>query len=321
AALYLWRLRQAFRGGVRMVVMAIAPAVTIVGGAVLLIASTVSLRDYVFFTFTYNLILFDSFGTQFAERMPPFLYCAPAFKGAWPAVVMPAAAAILLVPPIRRRVPELDARAYAVVFALGVAALLDIRFVFPYPNLWSQYYVMWSFAAAALYGMTAAVVLRALARGMPRVEAAVQIVVALAIVFEVQRMLPRDSGDPRSWVDRSYIQERLRPGETVWLSPPVHPIDAFNASYYWFAFADLVPASLRYVAKHPEQTYLPKAREEDLPMCSAARGLEPNLRFVSGHAAMSQLPLVRHCLDRLIASGRAVETPIDDVWELRSAPE
>ena len=124
-----------------------------------------------------------------------------------------------------------------------------------------------------------------------------------------------DAEEP--WVARAWVQQHLRPGETVWLTPNVHPIDARDASYYWFAFADLVPASLEHIAKNPGQDLLPKVTPMDLPLCRAERGLEPNLRFVSDPATFDKMPAVRQCLERMIASGRATRSRVHDVWDLK----
>jgi hypothetical protein len=312
-ALYLWRLKEAFRSGVRAVAMTVLPAVAITAAALFFVLRTASLSDYFFFTFQYNLIFTSSTGSSsgFLRR---FIYCDPVFKGLLPLLALSAASAVLLVPRLRVRIRDLDLRAYAIVLALAFAAFLDIQFVFPYPNLWPQYYLMWDIAVAALYGMTAAAVLRSIANA--RFELAGQVIAAVLAVVVVQQTLLW-SGGPPSWHAVSYLQQRLRPQETVWLSSAVHPIAARDASYYWFAFADLMPVSLQYAASHPGQSPLPVVRQEDLPICRAERGLEPNLRFVSGVATLGSLPVARECLERMIAAGRAKRAPIRDIWDLR----
>lgn len=313
-AIYLGRLKEASRGGLHTVVMTIVPAVAITGAAVLFIGATVSLPDYLFFTFRYNVII-AGFSSHFFSTLR-FLYCDPAFKGIWPLLALATMAGILLVPRIRRQVRDLNLRASAIVFALAIAAILDIRFVFPYPNLWAQYYFMWDVAIAALYGLTSVAVLRSF--GKLRLEAVVQITISVLAVAVVAQALLSSPGEP-SWHTISYMQKRLRPYETVWLSPEVHPIAVYDASYYWFAFGDLMPASLQYTAGHAGLSPLPNVRQEDLPTCRAERGLEPNLRFVSGSAALASLPIAQRCLDRIIASGRAVRLPTRDVWDLHPA--
>ena len=313
-AVYLWRLKEAFHKGLRTAVWTVAPAVFIVGITLLVIVATVSWKDYVFFTFQYNVVL-GEWNARAFDPLPPFLYCDRAFKGAGPTVVTIAAIGIVSLRQLRARVRELDVRAYGIVLALAAAALADIRFLFPYPNLWAQYYVMWGFAVAALYGMTAAALVRALNR--PTLEAAAQIAAVLVAIPITHAALPKDPGPQWPWAARVYLMDRLRPGETVWVTPEVHPIAAHDASYYWFAFADLVPASLAFTAAHPEQKSLPPMRQEDLPVCRAERGLEPHLRYVSAPEVFARLPLARQCLERMIAGGRATRTHVRDVWDLK----
>jgi hypothetical protein len=312
-AIYLWRLKEAFHSGAGAVAKTVLPPIAITAATLLFVVRIASLGDYFFFTFQYNLIFTSSSGSSsgFLRR---FVYCDRLFKGLLPLLVLGAASTILLMPRLRVRFRDLDLRAYAIVLALAIAAFLDIQFVFPYPNLWPQYYLMWDISVAALYGMTAAAVLRSLANS--RFEVAGQIVAAVLAVIVLQQALLWTGGSP-SWHAVSHLQKQLRPGETVWLSSEVHPIAAHDASYYWFAFADLMPVSLQYAAAHPGQSPLPVVRQEDLPTCRAERGLEPNLRFVSGVATLGSLPVARACLERMIASGRAKRAPIRDIWDLR----
>lgn len=315
-AVYLWKLKGAFRHGARMVALAIVPALAIGGAALLWIVRAVPLRDYLFFTFRYNILLFDYIRNSFEPNPRAFVYCDPAFKGVLPLLVLIAAAAILFVPAIRRKVRELDLQMYGVVFALAIAALLDIRFIYNHPNLWPQYYLMWGVAAAVLYGMTAAALLRTIRN--PRTQAFVQIaasVVAVAMVLLAYSL----RAPAQTWRGPSLAQQNLRPNETVWLAPDVHPIAAHDASYYWVGFVELAPTSMRYTASNPDQSYLPVLGEQDLPPCRAERGLDPHVRFVSDKALYT-LPVARQCLDRMIASGRAVRASIPGAWDLRPAP-
>jgi hypothetical protein len=322
-AAYLWRLKEAGRSGVRMVATALAGAIAIPIIVVLLIASTVSLSDYVFFTFELNRIIAGFFATSthlardfYGDDAPrAFLYCDRAFKGLAPLVTIAITAAILVVPRIRRQAPDLNLSAYGIVLALALAALLDIRFIFSYPNLWPQYYFMWDFAMAALYGMAGAALLGFITN--VRLRAALQIAATILTVVLVLETLPR--GGAASWMHVSYLQQRLRPNETVWLDAQVHPIAVNDASYYWFAF-DLVPMAVQYSMQHPGRSPLPIVQEKDLPVCRAERGLEPHLRFVSGPRVLRLLPIARGCFERMITSGRAVRTLVPGVWDLRPSP-
>jgi len=204
-----------------------------------------------------------------------------------------------------------DVNTLAALLALAAAATLEIRFLYAYPNVWTQYYVMWGFIAACLYGTAAAALIRLLPRDSMRLAATIVIAtLSIAAVEQAMPLRPSVTG----WPMLSYIQRNLRDGETVWLAR--HPIGVPDAGYYWYAAAELVPFAIDYAAAHPHQTPLPPMTEHDLPVCRAAQGLQPDLRFVSGGYFLEQLPQARACLDRMIAAGRAARTPAPDVWDL-----
>ena len=109
------------------------------------------------------------------------------------------------------------------------------------------------------------------------------------------------------WQNIAWLQKQLRPGDTVWLQPNQHPIAAFDASYYWFGFHDMLPYTVGWSSKHPDQPYVPYVRgAEDMPVCRLLRGEEPRLRFVSNDA----MSLAPDCLRQLIASGRLQRAPV-----------
>jgi hypothetical protein len=239
------------------------------------------------------------------------MFCPPVFKGVWPVIAV--AAMLLVLWQQRKREDDGGPQANIVwVFlALAAAATLEIRFLYAYPNVWTQYYVMWAFVAGGLYGTTAVALLRTTTSEWIRFGST--IVIALLAILGVELALPLRTA-VTGWPALSYLQRNLRPGETIWVFR--HPIGAPDASYYWFATNDLVPFSLDYAAQHPGQTQLPKIAEHDLPACRAERGLQPDLRFISGGEFLHLLPESRACLNRIIASGRAVRTPVPDVWDL-----
>ena len=212
---------------------------------------------------------------------------------------------------VLRRLRMTEVNTHVALLALAAAATLEIRFLYAYPNVWTQYYVMWSFIAACLYGTAAAALIRLLPRESMRFAAT--IVIALLSIVAVEQAMPLRTG-VTGWPMLSYIQRNLRDGETVWVAR--HPVGAPDATYYWYAAAELVPFAIDYAAAHPGRTLLPPMTERDLPICRAERGLQPDLRFVSGGYFLANLPQSRACLDRMIAAGRAVRTPAPDVWDL-----
>jgi len=321
---YLVVVWQAFRRGPRMLALAIVPPAVCIIGALACIVETVSFSDYFFFTFRFNKLLGDwmavnPYLTKLTDEAfhhgRAYMFCAPAFKGIWPIIAIVLTVVLLAIPAVRRRLSDIDAGILWVLLALAAAATLEIRFLYPYPNVWMQYYVMWSFIAACLYGTTAAAVIRLLQSKGARLTATVAI--ALIAVIAVDDALPLGAS-PTEWPVLSYLQKRIRPGETAWSFP--NPIGTPDATYYWFATLDLVPFSIQYAAQHPGETPLPAIAERDLPICRAERGLQPDLRFVSGNKFLMALPESRRCFDRIIAAGRAVRTPVPDVWDLHPDP-
>ena len=233
----------------------------------------------------------------------PYLHCDPAFRGL--AAIALIAAAIGLMK-----------RATLPLLAFAAAATIEIRFMYPYPNVWPQYYLMWSIVAACLYGTTIAQLLQ-LASERLRAAATIALAICCAVLVHFAVPVSRTvTGLPV----QAHIMKKLRPGETVWMFSTDHPIAVRDASYYWFASLDLVPFSLKYVAAHPGATPLPVIAERDLPVCRAELGLQPDLRFVSGWGMLQMLPEQRRCLRRMIAAGHAVRT-FGDVWDLHPEPK
>lgn len=317
---YLSVLWRSFRGGPSLLALAIVPPLACMGAALACIAVTVPFGDYIFFTFRYNQLLSAWMATnpylvRFTEPLPhhsrAYMFCEPAFKGIWPVIAIVVLLALFSWPAMRRRL-AIDWRTQWVLLALGAAATIEIRFLYPYPIVWSQYYVMWSLIAACLYGTISAALVRQLPNEGMRLAAT--IVVVLFAVFAVDQAMPLPGG-AIGWPLQSYMQRSLRSNETVWVSKGAHPIAAVDAAYYWFATDDLVPFSIEYAGRHPGGP-LPAADERDLPVCRAERGLQPDLRYVSGGPFLRSLPESKLCLDRLIASGNAVRTPVPDVWDL-----
>ncbi len=288
-----------------------------VGGFLAFITSVTSLRDYYFFTFRYNMAM----GAWFATRpamvagpppvVRPFLYCDGPFKG-WLAVIgLAAAIAVSWLPALKEHV---DLRRIRILLLLALAALLEIRFIFPWPRLWTQYFLQWSFVLAALYGIVIAALVERLRERFAWLPAAVA-AIAVALLWLNLPVASQETANAKLPM-RSFLQRRLGPGETVWLETRQHPIGARDDSYYWFGFNDHTAFSIEWAARHPESP-LPRMTEEELPICRAERGLEPKLRFVSGGIFIARLPMTTQCLQRMIASGRAELTPVSSVYELR----
>jgi len=316
---YLIAVRRAFDRGAGTVALVLLPPIGCVTAALACIGATTTFSDYVFFTFRFNKVLTDWTAVNpYLTKLTAaafhtgraYMFCSPAFKGVWPIAAV-ALAVLFLTPAVRLRIGTFDVKTHIVLIALAAAATVEIRFLYAWPNVWTQYYVMWSFIAACLYGTTAAALIKLIPRDWMRLGSTIAI--ALLSIAAVEMSMPNRTG-VTGWPAASYVQRYLRPGETVWMDH--HPIGVPDATYYWFATNDLVPCAIEIAARNPGRTPLPQIGDRDLPICRAERGLQPDLRFVSGRMWVRALPESRRCLDRLIASGRAVRTPVPDVWDL-----
>jgi hypothetical protein len=316
-----WLVKQQ---SLRQVAWTLGVAGSVVGIALAVMLRATTLDDFVFFVFRYNAGFVGWFGSSatvgdwFASK-PSFFYCAFPFHPLWAGLGFLPLAAACAVPRVRRGIAELPS--WLLVVMLALAALAEMRLVLPWPRLWSQYYLMWSSAMAVAYACAPAAVGRLLSTYLPARAGALArvcasgfaLTVAMSLYFMAWRELRRAPEATSYFRDVAWVQRQLRAGDTVWLQPvDAHPIGAEDASYYWFAFNDLIPFSLEFTSTHPDDDHLPKIRMEDLPPCKAAEGLARSLRFISVEARHPAGP----CMDRLEAAGRLRETPVRGVLEV-----
>jgi hypothetical protein len=313
---------------IRQVAWTLGAAFVVVAAALFSLLHFTTAHDFVFFTLTYNLELSSWFArsTKVGHWFPnetAFHYCSSSFHWYWAAPAWLVAVAAFAAPRVRRTLPH--APAWALVILLAPAALLEMVLVFPWPRLWPQYYLLWSFSVAILFGCAPAALAHVLTTRLPeRLSQAIRVttssvaaIVAVGVYVMAWQELRKPP--PTSYFrDVAWIQQRLRPGETVWLQPhEAHPIAAFDASYYWYAFVDLVPFSLEYRKTHAHNQ-LPKLEAADLPPCRVAARVDRKLRFLSEEAG----ELARPCLERLRREGRLRETPVRGVLAvLEAKPE
>ena len=312
---YLVRLYEA-RRSTAQIVYAVAPPIVIGASVLGIAASATSLRDYFFFTFQFNQLLNGWFArnpymtARHFSGGEPFKWCGLPFKGLGPVLAVAMAVAFAGIASKMRLGPA-EKRSLVPTLALVLAAVVEIRFIYAYPNLWVQYYLMWSFAVALLYGCVASSLIDLIgvaAGSRMRLTAEVAAVAIVTSLF-FQGIAPRLRGprgdDEAYWGFNSYVQRQLRPGETVWLDARLHPVGVPDASYYWFALNDLIPFSLDFTRQNAQQTFLPRLTERDLPVCRAMQGTDRWVRYVSGDEYIDSLPLNRDCLAAMIAQGRA----------------
>ena len=313
-----WLAKQ--RSG-RQLAWTLGAAVAVGGTALGVLLSLASVDDLLFFVLTYNVEFASWFtrsgvvGDWFLHRQA-FHYCAFPFRPLCAALGWSVLVLACAVPRVWRGLT--DRAAWLLVMSLGPVALAEMVLVYPWPRLWSQYYLMWSSAIAVTYGCAQAAVGRLLASYLPgRARPSVRIgaagfalTCAMALYFIAWRELRRAPEPTTYFRDVAWIQQQLRAGDTVWLEPHEgHPIGARDAAYYWFAFGDLVPFSLEFASSRPDDHHLPKVRMADLPPCRAVAGVDRSLRFISVVAG----DLAEPCMRRLKAAGRLSETPVRGV--------
>jgi hypothetical protein len=246
----------------------------------------------------------------------PWLYCPPLFR---PVYVIAATVVVVVAAQwIPRAFPE--RRLLATLIALVPATLLEIRFLYPYPAPWVQYYILWGMAGAAMIALVPQALVALISRGRPRLAAAaasVPIVFAVLAMLAATNLIPlKSAGQDSYWLSFEYFERHLKPSDQIWIDLYRYPIGGRDASYYWFGFDSVVPVALQFAKTPQGSKLLPSIREEDLPPCRLERGLEPHLRYIAGETRYTRLPIVAACFARLRAAGAVVPTPVPSVYEV-----
>jgi hypothetical protein len=315
----LIRLRAVARRDRRHLTIALAPPLATLGLALFLLGHVCSYRDYMFFAVRFNGAAVDLFRRSTLMlpvfRRDLFYFCPRPFAGGWPLLGLAIVTLALASPRARRHWVGLDRDGLILLIGLVAAAGFEIFFVYPFPFLWAQYYILWSFALAVLYGCIPAA-LAGLARGVgARSIQLGAVVAALAIHSVVVRPRLRPLYIDYYWTGMDYMLTHLREGDTVWLDGRQHPVAAMDASYYWDGFGDQAHGALPYAAAHPGGP-LPRRDRGDDPICRLERGLEPHLRFVTGGVDLLAMPTEAACFQRLYLAGTMKRTPMPYVFEV-----
>jgi len=303
-----WRRRRADA------ITAAGIALAAVGVGVALLAALADFRDVAGHVFGLSLALARwSKGLQAmhinvtgAGPIIPWVYCPPLFR---PRYILPAAALIAVA---LFGVPRAvhNRAVTAILLALIGTTLIEIRFFYPYPMPWVQYYILWSMAGAAILALLPQPIVAFLSlvgSTARRASALIPIVAIVVAVLAAVMMIPRSSAQPDPyWRSVAYLRSRLSASDRVWIELARYPIGAKDANYYWFGFDTFVPVALQY-ARTP-------IGEEDLPPCRLERGLEPNLRFVAAAAQYRRLPVAAGCFERLRMRGVVLPTPVPNVY-------
>jgi hypothetical protein len=302
-ALYLWvlwRLRKP-----RLIAAAVLPAIFLAVLALLPIVLTTTFRDFVFFNVRLKAVVAGELA-QSAWIQELFrdasMWDRSAPQHRWWLVVPAIGIAALL---IRRRTPA-NPRLAWLALALAAASLLEIRFLYPYPYLWPQYLVMMAAAASLVYALVAAADARVAAGAM-----VVLLLFVLVTIGPMAALVARPAPRPWNeyWATQRGMQQSLRPTDRVWISPPRHPVAAFDASYYWYNFRDSVPAAIRLRERFPE--LLPAVSFTELPPCRL-----DTVRYLELGDWMTALDRACPCAERAFASGKLAPTPAIGIFEV-----
>lgn len=259
---YLWstRRRSWLDAALSLLVAASGPAIAL--AAALRVAP---LRALLFFAYRYPLRYYEWFGSSplvgATFRFPgPFEYCSAWFR---PQVVIPAIALLITVLITGwRSMGERRRHLALLLIALVIAGALELRFLYSYPRLWPQYFVMWACSLAAAYGVALSAAPR---RYRAWTIGAGASVVALFAGFAVVQL--SEPIDQSHWKLQEAVMRALLPGEAVWLDPLDCPFVAPAGSYYWYAYKDQVPFSIAYAQTREGRLWLPPLTEADLPPC------------------------------------------------------
>ena len=152
---------------------AIVPTVIVVAIAYLALTSVASVRDYLCFNFilkSQNLGGLESHAWMAGifARLSPTHFAPKRFTGLAGLVGYGLALGSLAWQ--WRRLSAAEAKRWVLMLVLVIAAVLEVRFVYPWPNLWSQFFLMLAYTLSMAYGLAGAGLARFVASfaGRPR---------------------------------------------------------------------------------------------------------------------------------------------------------
>ena len=307
-ALYLWMLWRARREP-RTLVAAIVPAAIIAIVALLPLVSVTTPRDYLFFNLQFKAAVVNDFTSnpwivRFFQQFPLWSTASPQHR--WylivPAIVVAAVTAT-------RQPPTANRRPAFIAIALAICALVELRFVYPYPYLWAQYLVMVATTASLIYALIAS-----------HSRLVSWIALIAVTVFALIRLQPLAASafaeEPNAWPRYWSALRDLQTAKPIAISPPRHPVAAYDASYYWYNFRESVPSMIRARNKYPQ--FIPPIGFEDLPPCTL------NAQYVEIGDWMPFLDGVCGCAQSAFNGGRLAPTQSLGIFEVttekRDAP-
>ena len=291
---------------------AVAVAVAAAGvGATALIAD---LRMVFFHVFTLTQAIVTTAYSGVPSRIS-LLGCPPLFRP--PGILLAAAVTVVVLLRVRSAFPE--RRLVATLLVIAAASFAEIVFIYPHPGVDVRFYAFWSLAAAAVLALLpqSAVALVPVRTALLRsFRAAIPVdVLLLELTASLELIQPARTRPDLYWLSYAWLAARLGPHDTIWAGWRRHPLDARDASYYWFNVQEIVPAALPLAQTPNGRRYLPPLTERDLPPCRIERGLDPNVRFIA--EPLDRLPLAQACFTRLRERGLVTPTPYGDLWLVR----
>jgi hypothetical protein len=276
------------------------------------IALIVPLDMWWFFNFQTNVALASGVENEWVMNTyfqggVPFLYVPDALH---PWVVVPAAILLAVSLRFERNVWR------ALPLFLLLAGFLELRFVYPWPAIWSHYYLMWSVGAAAVLGTVPSSLALILSRTNVREQLARTAVLAVTVagllmaMAHVVAVFPTHGDEATYWVSQKYLVGKMKPGETIWMESARHPVTVRDAHYYWFSIGQMVSAARTLRQTERGRRYLPPP--ENFPICDP----HTTVRFTHD-PRRTGIPEPSACMQRLVDTGQARKTLFFDVWEIR----
>lgn len=143
---------------------------------------------------------------------------------------------------------------------------------------------------------------------------------AAAVAITVPFLMDTGSMNQRSrayllwWKQLQWMQKRARNGGSVWVSPPRHPIAAFDSSYYWYSFQESSASAIEYRMRHPDAP-LPPITFRDLPLCAAVRAEPARLQLIEVGSWTYWLDGLCDCVSAGYVQGKLRPSAVPSVFE------
>jgi hypothetical protein len=242
---------------------------------------------------------------------PPLFGCPTMLRP--PAIYL--AAAIVIAAWLRNRRSFAKPSLVLLMLVIGAASLVEIFFVYPYPAVDFRFYAFWSIAGSAVLALVPVSVAALLPAGLARPAAWIPAAAAfVALLLSFDLIGAKRTGSEAYWQFAAMLERELLPGETIWNGVIRHPIDAHDASYYWFGMWEVMPVALRLASTEKGREFLPPMTESDLPPCRVMKRLDPNVRFMA--EPLDVLPIAKACFEQLKSGGRLTRTAYPQLWRV-----